>query len=249
MVIIFDLLSTPENRNCPNARWNGVYIEFCEGYVTTDILGHEWGHAYIEYYSGLQYKFQSGALDESFADIIGESLQMFFANNYPTRNDSCGSGMRWQIGEDISDGITKVPVRDMYNPNCNGNPRSVLDINYVSCVPINDDNGGVHTNSGILTQAYSIAVDGITNSEYFGTLSGIGLTKSFHIFIRALFQSLREEATIQDAAAALSQACEEIIGIPLPDPKTGNSTNLIISMSDCNTLRTVFVIFIMNLNY
>ncbi len=39
-----------------------------------DVVSHEWGHAYTEYNSGLIYQWQSGALNEAYSDVWGETL-------------------------------------------------------------------------------------------------------------------------------------------------------------------------------
>lgn len=59
---------------CVNASWNGTYISFCPGTTTDDVTGHEWAHAYTEYTHGLIYAWQPGALNESYSDIWGETL-------------------------------------------------------------------------------------------------------------------------------------------------------------------------------
>ncbi len=60
--------------NCPNANWNGVTTNYCNGVTSDDVVSHEWGHAYTEYTSGLIYQYQSGALNESYSDVWGETL-------------------------------------------------------------------------------------------------------------------------------------------------------------------------------
>lgn len=59
---------------CPNASWNGTFISFCPGLTTDDVTAHEWGHAYTQYTHGLIYQWQSGALNESYSDIWGETV-------------------------------------------------------------------------------------------------------------------------------------------------------------------------------
>lgn len=70
---IFNRGSSPTSA-CPNASWNGIYISFCPGTTTDDVTAHEWGHAYTEYTHGLIYQWQPGALNESYSDIWGETL-------------------------------------------------------------------------------------------------------------------------------------------------------------------------------
>jgi Zn-dependent metalloprotease len=59
---------------CPNASWNGVFISFCPGYTTDDVTAHEWGHAYTQGTHNLIYAYQPGALNESYSDIWGETV-------------------------------------------------------------------------------------------------------------------------------------------------------------------------------
>lgn len=62
--------------NCPNANWNGVTTNYCDGVTSDDVVSHEWGHAYTEYTSGLIYQYQSGALNESYSDVWGETIDL-----------------------------------------------------------------------------------------------------------------------------------------------------------------------------
>jgi len=59
---------------CPNASWNGIFISFCPGFTADDVTAHEWTHAYTEYTDGLIYQWQPGALNESYSDIFGETV-------------------------------------------------------------------------------------------------------------------------------------------------------------------------------
>ena len=64
---------------CPNANWNGITTNYCDGVTSDDVVAHEWGHAYTEYTSGLIYQWQSGALNESYSDVWGETLDLINA--------------------------------------------------------------------------------------------------------------------------------------------------------------------------
>jgi Zn-dependent metalloprotease len=61
---------------CPNANWNGVTTNYCNGVTSDDVVAHEWGHAYTEYTSGLIYQWQPGALNESYSDVWGETVDL-----------------------------------------------------------------------------------------------------------------------------------------------------------------------------
>ncbi|HSL65836.1 MAG TPA: M4 family metallopeptidase, partial [Gaiellaceae bacterium] len=62
--------------NCPNANWNGITTNYCNGVTSDDVVAHEWGHAYTDYTHNLIYQWQSGALNESYSDIWGETVDM-----------------------------------------------------------------------------------------------------------------------------------------------------------------------------
>ena len=58
--------------NCPNANWNGLTTNYCNGVTADDVVAHEWGHAYTQFTHNLIYQWQPGALNESYSDIWGE---------------------------------------------------------------------------------------------------------------------------------------------------------------------------------
>jgi len=62
--------------NCPNANWNGVTTNYCNGVTSDDVVAHEWGHAYTEFTHNLIYQWQPGALNESYSDIWGETVDL-----------------------------------------------------------------------------------------------------------------------------------------------------------------------------
>jgi Zn-dependent metalloprotease len=62
--------------SCPNANWNGVTTNYCDGVSSDDVVAHEWAHAYTEYTNGLIYQWQSGAMNEAYSDIWGETIDL-----------------------------------------------------------------------------------------------------------------------------------------------------------------------------
>ena len=209
-----DALSNP-SFVCPNAQWNGVYIACCPGIAVEDVIAHEWGHAYIQYSANYRYLGQSGALNEAYADIAGESTQLGFkvvtipGQSIQPRSFSCGYGSnsRWLIGEAIGSLFGQAALRDMYNPNCLGSPRYVGDPQ-MECS--SNDSGGVHTNSGIANQAYSILADGGTLNGV--TVQGIGLEAAFSIWGRALYTYGTQVTTFSQQATNLDHACADLVG-------------------------------------
>lgn len=67
---------------CPNANWNGATTNYCNGVTADDVVAHEWGHAYTQFTNNLVYQWQSGALNESYSDVWGETVDLI--NGYGT---------------------------------------------------------------------------------------------------------------------------------------------------------------------
>ena len=197
--------------NCPNANWNGVTANYCDSTASDDVIAHEWGHAYTEYNSNLIYAFESGALNEAYSDIWGETIDLL--NNYNDEGEDlssrtdCTNSLRWKMGEDTSSGI----IRDMWNPNCNNNPGKVSDSNFV-CGAENDG-GGVHSNSGIANHLYALLVDGGTYNGQ--TISALGFTKAAHIFWRTQSEYLTFTSDFGVFADAIEAAATDLIGTNL----------------------------------
>lgn len=206
--------------SCPNANWNGVTANYCTGVASDDVVAHEWGHAYTEYTSGLIYAWQSGALNEAFSDIWGETVDQLNAYMDETENNAlrtgCASSTRWQLGEKTT-AFSGGALRDMWDPTCKGDPGKVSDTQYWCS---SSDAGGVHINSGIINHAYALLVDGGTYNGQ--TINGLGLTKAAHIFWRA--QRVYMTSTTDFAAMAdiLQAALEDLIDVPLNALSTGD---------------------------
>src|SRR5262249_7316446 len=67
---------TVSGQPCPmqNAFWNGTQMVYGTTYASADdVVGHELTHAVTERSAALLYYNQSGALNESFSDIFGET--------------------------------------------------------------------------------------------------------------------------------------------------------------------------------
>lgn len=224
------------NISCPNANWNGVTANYCNGTASDDVIAHEWGHAYTEYTSGLIYAYESGAMNESFSDIWGETVDLL--NNYEDEDEDfslrtgCYSSDRWRMGEDAT--AFGGAIRDMWNPNCNGDPGKVTDGQYYCGT---GDGGGVHSNSGIPNHAYALLVDGGTYNGQ--TISGIGFTKAAHIFWRAQSSYLTATSDFYSLADALEASCSDLLGINIEGLSTSAPIGLsgeIITTSDYNQL-------------
>ncbi|MDX2166560.1 MAG: M4 family metallopeptidase [Deltaproteobacteria bacterium] len=169
-----------------NAFWSGSYMAFgdADRYAgALDVVGHELTHGVTQYTANLVYRNESGAMNEAMSDIFGEAVEAF------------GNGQNdWLIGSDLVQ-----PIRDMANPERFGDPST-----YGRFVVTSRDNGGVHTNSGIINHAFYQLVEGLP--------AAIGLADAERIFYRALSVHLVANSEFVDARLACVAAARELFG-------------------------------------
>lgn len=150
--------------NYANAFWNSQAIFFGDGdgkifgpfYNDIDIIAHELAHGFISSKANFRYAFQSGALNESVADVLGIMVKQFVQNE-----TACESN--WLIGENLFiDQINAPALRSMSAPgtayalnNKNVDPQ-VGHMSQYRDLPMRIDNGGVHINSGIPNKAFHL---------------------------------------------------------------------------------------------
>ena len=161
-----------------NAWWDGKALHFSDGDVHTggqkmprstgpDTVGHEFMHGVTQHTSGLKYRGQSGALNESLSDIFGSYVE---AEIHP--------------GSPFEHGDQSGPVlRDLAHPKAKGQPDHMTVMRYPNEEPTKDNDwAGVHYNSGIPNNAWYLMsvggtndTSGITVSESIGLDSARGL--------------------------------------------------------------------------
>lgn len=191
-------ITNEDGSSMENAFWNGTAAFFGNGGTTFkplsggfDVGAHELGHAVVGNSANLEYQGQSGALNESFADISGAMLD---------RED-------WKIGEDVvKSTATAFPtgaLRDMSNPHNGGSGISSPAWQPAHMNEIykgTGDNGGVHTNSGIPNYAYYLFATHVTRE------------KAEKVFYRALFNYLTRSSQFIDLRLTVIQAAKDLYG-------------------------------------
>jgi len=223
---------------CPNAFFDPDTNQtfFCTGLSRYDIATHELGHALTSCMDNGIYEYMSGALQEAWSDTIAETFSQFWNGSgyYPPRDtvrscvDPDGPGKRWICGDNCD--MFDNGLRDLYNPECYGNPSTVSDM---ICYPY--DLSGVHSNCGVPSVLYSVLSDGGIFKGH--NYVGIGLLKAFSIFFAAKLSYQTSKESFSDYAVHLHQACIDYAttGAKLID-QYGNQTNLVVTLSDCDVL-------------
>ncbi|MFE7227802.1 M4 family metallopeptidase [Nocardioides sp. NPDC057577] len=187
---------------CPyaNAFWNGTQMYYGAGYaIADDVVGHEMTHGVIDQFSQLFYWGQSGAINESIADVMGEII-----DHRRTAASDDDSG--WDLGEDLPGGA----IRSMRDPALHSQPDTMTSATYVSGL---DDNGGVHTNSGVGNKTAFLISQGGTHAgtDFAGIDAGDAmLTKTATLYLDVL-QRLAPGAEYADLANQLEQSCSDLV--------------------------------------
>lgn len=190
-------------RSYNNAFWNGQQMVYGDGDGTTfiplsgalDVVAHELTHAVTDFSSDLVYQYESGALNEAISDIFG-TLAEFHDNNNPD----------FEIGEDIYTPKTAGDaLRSMSDPAKYGDPD-----HYSKRYTGTSDNGGVHTNSGIINKAAYLLSQGGTH--YGVTVPGVGTDKMGAIFYRANTVYFTSSTNFSQARAGLVQSATDLYG-------------------------------------
>lgn len=155
-----------------NAFWNGRYIAFGEVdkriftaplYTSSTIVTHELGHAVVTYAGGLDYQDQSGALNESLADVLAivkkhKDRDVKTPQSTPEKNWYIGEGL---LANDKGAGAIRrfdKPGQAHDHPMIgkDSQPDHMNDYLHTE-----RDSGGVHTNSGIPNKAFYNASVGL----------------------------------------------------------------------------------------
>jgi hypothetical protein len=150
-----------------NAFWDGAQLVFGDGdgeifdrfTKPMDVMAHEFTHGVTQYTAGLTYQGQSGALNESVSDVFASMAKQRAAGETAAAAD-------WLIGEGLFlPSVNGKALRSMIEPGtAYDDPRLGRDPQVGSMddyVEIEEDNGGVHINSGIPNRAFALAANAI----------------------------------------------------------------------------------------
>ncbi len=169
---------------------------------TLDILSHEFTHAVTGSTSNLNYQGESGALNESFSDCLGTYAEYWDGS----------TTFDWLIGEDRTGGA----IRDMSNPNNYSQPDTYSGT-YWYGTSGTSDNGGVHTNSGVMNYWFYLLSNGgsgTNDNSIVYNVGGIGIGKAGLItyendvyYLTSAAQYIDARTGSNEAAAALYGSC------------------------------------------
>jgi hypothetical protein len=190
-----DAGARPESCPLQNAFWNGVGMFYGQGFASADdVVGHEMTHGVISRNADLFYWGQSGAINESLADIMGEIVD----HRHHVRGESRSS---WRVGEDLP----IHAIRDLKDPGRFDQPDSMTSKRYQRSGAF--DNAGVHINSGVGNRTfYLISQGGKQGGRTVHGIDGRSLAKSATLYLDVI-QHLVSGSDYADLAAVMDRSC------------------------------------------
>jgi Zn-dependent metalloprotease len=192
-----------------NAFWDGGRMVFGDGdgqvfgrfTASLSVIGHELAHGVTQHTADLAYEGQSGALNESVSDVFGALVEQY------SRGQTAAEAS-WLIGEGLfTDEVEGTALRSMKAPGTaydddvlgrDPQPASMDDY-----VDTDDDNGGVHLNSGIPNRAFYLVAT---------TLGGHAWDAAGPIWYDTITGDLSSTATFAEFAAATATAASARFG-------------------------------------
>lgn len=192
--------------NYTNAFWDGTEMTYGDGdggnytpFTALDVTGHEISHGLTEFTSGLNYSYESGAMNESFSDCMGNAIRHY---------GKPSGTINWLIGDEISTSA----FRSMSDPNSYGDPDTYQGTNWATGA---GDNGGVHTNSGVMNHWFYLLTEGGTGTNDNGdayTVAGLGIDAAAAICFRMNTVYLVPTSQYADARAYAIQSAIDLYG-------------------------------------
>ncbi|MFC9539061.1 M4 family metallopeptidase [Lysinibacillus sp. NPDC056959] len=171
-----------------------LFINFTR---SIDVIAHEMAHAVTEFNNDLEYKHQSGALNEHFSDVIGSAVKQHVKGQTAENAD-------WLIGDEIiGPEFPGKALRSMKDPGTayrfDHQPAHFDDYKEL---PLSNDNGGVHLYSGIPNKAFVLV-----------SLE-IGTDQAAFLWYTAFQnkQIIHRNATFEEAFEAIVQTAEILTG-------------------------------------
>jgi Zn-dependent metalloprotease len=181
--------------NFNNAFWNPVdkKIRLGDGSGTApgddyecadDLLAHELTHGFTQHTCSLEYKDESGALNEAFSDIFAAFItgkNWLMMENVWLKGTISGSGPAWRNMMDPTNG-GKWDGTNPQSSVLSGHQPNHYSTRYIGTY----DNGGVHINSGIINNLFFLLTDGGIHSVSGILVTGIGQSAAEKMLFRCM---------------------------------------------------------------
>jgi len=218
-----------------NAFWNGEQMVFGDGdgqifnrfTIAPEVIGHELTHGVTQYTAQLEYQGQAGALNESVSDVFGSLIKQYKLRQRADQADwLIGAGLFTPAVHGAALRSMKAPGTAYDDPVLGRDPQPGDMGGYVNT---EDDDGGVHINSGIPNHAFYLVATKIGGNAWeapghiwYETLRGPSLRPDadFQAFATLTAETAGrlygEKGTQQQAVIASWAEVGVRVGVPVP---------------------------------
>ena len=219
-------------KNYDNAFWDGRQLVFGDGdgrvfnrfTKPIDVFAHELSHAVIHHTAAFVYQGQPGALNESVSDVFASCVKQRVLGQSAAEAD-------WLIGAGIfMPSVNGRALRSMSEPGTAyddpvlGRDPQVGHLD--AYVETQDDNGGVHLNSGIPNRAFYLVATRLGGASweqagpiwYAALIYGLGEKTDFATFARATLDAA--QGVSPEAADVVAGAWADV-GLPVASRGSG----------------------------
>lgn len=192
-----------------NAFWNGTQMVYGDGdgeifdrfTKSVDVIGHELTHGVTQHTAGLLYHGEQGALNESMSDVFGSLVKQWSLKQTADKAD-------WLIGQGLFTSKVKgTALRSMKAPGtAYDDPvlgKDSQPAHYKDYYKGDQDNGGVHINSGIPNYAFYLTATAI---------GGYAWEKAGKIWYITLTQRLRSWSNFAQTAYQTIDVAGQLYG-------------------------------------
>jgi len=210
-------------------------------FVGIDVAGHEYSHLMVSRTANLAYQAESGALNESFADMFGAAIEFY-----------SGISPNWNIGEGIpKPALGFAFLRSMSNPNSgpaalgSQQPDTYGGTYWLTPTPPynqNNDQGGVHKNSGVGNYWFYLLSVGGSGTNDLGTafnVTGITIQKAEKIAYRTLATYLTANSGYASAYTSSKQAAIDLYGAGSNELQQVENAWCAVGLGSCANLLAV----------
>ncbi|WP_434994889.1 M4 family metallopeptidase [Arthrobacter sp. Ld5] len=157
-----------------NAFWDGERMVFGDGdgeifgrfTASLTVISHELAHGFTQYSTNLEYRGQSGALNESLSDVFGVLVeQREFGQDAASASWLVGAGLFTAEVQGVALRSLAAPGTAYDDDVLGRDPQPATMADYVETT---SDNGGVHINSGIPNHAFYLAATAVGGRAWEG---------------------------------------------------------------------------------
>jgi len=213
--------------NYMNAFWDGEQMTFGDGdgriftsfAKSLDVVAHELAHGVTEYTANLEYKSQSGALNEHFSDVFGTAITQYHLGQSAGEAD-------WLIGDEImGPELYGEALRSMREPGTaydnsllGKDPQPAHMKDYFTGP---EDNQGVHINSGIPNKAFYLTAMELGTDKatliWYTALQKLWTTANFNDAVQVIVESARllvKDNQVPRGATQIVRSAFKSVGLP-----------------------------------